>query len=126
MDAYESVKGRVLVSTRPRGKSEPEGDTHPSKRYQTPFFRKLQHQLFFVHSASITRRMLLRNQQRRHHILAPLILPQQQPTRLPILQRIHPRNRQKLRQALPREPHRLQIPDIRILGPSRDDPLVLL
>ena len=100
MDAYESVKGRVLVSTRPRGKSEPEGDTHPSKRYQTPFFRKLQHQLFFVHSASITRRMLLRNQESRNDEFVSLVLAQQQPACFPVVGRVDLSNGKEAREAL--------------------------
>ena len=50
-------------------------ETHPTKRNQTPFLRKLQNQLFLKHRTCITRRRLFRNQQRRHRILVSFIFP---------------------------------------------------
>jgi hypothetical protein len=75
--------------------------THPSQRNQTPLLRKLHDQLLLIHRTRITRRMLLRYQQRRNRELVPLILPQQQPTRLPIRQRVQTGNGQEPWEALP-------------------------
>lgn len=74
---------------------------YPSKRNQTPLLRKLHNQLLLIHSTRITRRMLLRYQQRRNRIPVPLILPQQQPTRLPIRQGIQTRYGQETGKTLP-------------------------
>ena len=58
--------------------------THPSKRNQRPFLRKLHHQFFLIHRTRITRRMLSGNQQRRHEVFAFVVLAQQQPARFPV------------------------------------------
>ena len=75
--------------------------THPSPSNQTSLLRKLHDQLLLIHRTRITRGMLLRYQQRRNHVLVPLILPQQQPTRLPIRQRVQTGNSQEPWETLP-------------------------
>jgi hypothetical protein len=50
--------------------------TYPTECNQTSFLREFQNQLLFVHCARITGRMLLGDQQRCHHKLLFLILPE--------------------------------------------------
>lgn len=71
--------------------------TDPTKRDQTPFFRKLQNQFLLVHRTGIACRMLLGNQQSRHGVFVSLVLPQQQPTGLLVHLRVHFGNRKETR-----------------------------
>ena len=85
----------------PTAQEEHQKATHPSQSNQTSLLRKLHDQLLLIHRTRITRGMLLRYQQRRNRVPVPLILPQQQPTRLPIRQRVQTRNSQEPRETLP-------------------------
>jgi len=76
---------------------------YPTERDQIPLLRELQNQLLFIHRASITRRVLLGNQQRGNHILLLLIPAQQQPARFPIPARVQRRDTQEPRERITRE-----------------------
>ena len=68
-----------------------------------PLLRELQHELLLVHHARVARRVLLRDEKRRHDVLVTLVLAQQQATRLAVLERVDTRDRQELGKAFARE-----------------------
>lgn len=80
-------------------------NTYPTKCDQLPLLRDLQHEFLLIHSTRIARRVLLRDQQHRHNVLALDLLPQQKPTSLLIALSIDPSNREESRQAIARHLH---------------------
>lgn len=85
LNAYVIVRqedGNKLTRLRGMG-------VYPSECNEGPFLRKFKYELFLFHRACITRRSLLRDQQRRHYVFISLHLPQQKSTCFSVLRGIN-------------------------------------
>ena len=85
-----------------------------------PVLCELEDELLLVHHARVARRVLLRDQERRHDVLCAHVLAKQEPARLAVLQRVHTRDRKELGEALVRELDVPQLLYLRVLGASLD------
>ena len=87
--------------------TQPE-ETYPTKCDEGAFLSELEHKFLLVHCTGVARRVLLRNEQCRDTVLMPLVLPEQQSTRLAVPLRVDLRDRKEAREALAWEAHALQ------------------